>query len=181
MVSEFVTLMIMAFALGMDAFSVGLGMGLITIKVRQILKIGLMIGLFHMVMPLLGIVVGKVVTEAFGQIATYAGGSLLLILGIQMVIASFRQDDSPLITPMGIGLIIFSLSVSLDSFSVGLSLGIYGAKTLLTIFMFGFMSMILTWSGLLIGKHVQSWLGNYSEALGGCILLAFGVKLLFSL
>lgn len=181
MVGEFITLMIMAFALGMDAFSVGLGMGLINMKVRQLLKIGFMIGLFHMVMPLLGMFVGKYVSETFGQVATYAGGSLLLILGIQMVGSSFRKDNTPLITPIGFGLILFALSVSLDSFSVGLSLGIYGARTILTIMLFGFMSMLLTWSGLLIGKHVQSWLGHYSEALGGCILLAFGMKLLFSL
>lgn len=70
--------------------------------------------------------------------------------------------------------------MSLDSFSVGLSLGIYGARTLLTILLFGFVSMILTWTGLMLGRHFQQWLGAYSEALGGSILFVFGLKLLFS-
>ncbi|MFE4764851.1 manganese efflux pump, partial [Bacillus mycoides] len=39
-------------------------------------------------------------------------------------------------------------------------------------------SMMLTWLGLLVGKQVQSWLGTYSEALGGIILIVFGLKLL---
>lgn len=178
MLDELLTLTIMAFALGMDAFSVGLGMGLIEMRMRQIFYIGLTIGIFHMFMPLSGMMIGKFMSEQLGFLATYAGGSLLIILGVQMIVASFRQDEAPLITPMGFGLLVFSLSVSLDSFSVGLSLGIYGARTILTILMFGFVSMVLTWGGLLIGKRVKNWIGVYSESLGGCILLAFGIKLL---
>jgi len=39
-------------------------------------------------------------------------------------------------------------------------------------------AMILTWSGLLIGRKIQGLLGLYSEILGGSILCAFGLKLL---
>ncbi|OAS88105.1 MULTISPECIES: manganese efflux pump MntP family protein [Metabacillus] len=176
---ELLTLLIMALALGMDAFSVGLGMGLIRLRARQILYIGITIGIFHIWMPLAGMLIGRVLSDTFGTIATLLGGGLLILLGVQMVFASFKKDEKPLITPVGFGLIVFALSVSLDSFSVGLSLGIYGAKTFLTVVIFGIVSMVLTWIGLLVGKRVQSWLGSYSEALGGSILLAFGIKLIF--
>ncbi|MBD1383461.1 manganese efflux pump MntP [Metabacillus arenae] len=175
---ELLTLFVMAFALGMDAFSVGLGMGMIKLKVKQIIYIGITIGLFHVMMPLIGMGIGRFLSDKFGSIATFVGGLLLLLLGIQMILSSFKKDDNPLITPVGFGLVLFSLSVSLDSFSVGLSLGIYGARTLVTVIMFGIVSMMLTWTGLLIGKRVQQWMGSYSEALGGTILLAFGMKLL---
>ncbi|WP_175637785.1 manganese efflux pump MntP [Metabacillus schmidteae] len=178
MVGELLTLLIMALALGMDAFSVGLGMGLIRLRFRQILYIGITIGIFHIWMPLVGMLIGRLLSDTFGTIATLLGGTLLILLGIQMVFVSFKKDEDPLITPVGFGLIVFALSVSLDSFSVGLSLGIYGAKTFLTVAIFGLVSMVLTWLGLLVGKRVQNWLGSYSEALGGTILLAFGIKLL---
>ncbi|MFS0821329.1 manganese efflux pump MntP family protein [Bacillus sp. 1P02SD] len=179
---EIITLFIMAFALGMDAFSVGLGMGLIRLRLKQIFSIGITIGLFHMWMPLAGMMIGHFLSDTFGAIATYVGGGLLLFLGLQMIISSFKDDDHQrMITPVGIGLFIFALSVSLDSFSVGLSLGIYGAKTVMVILMFGIVSMVLSWIGLLLGRKVQNWLGTYSEVLGGCILLVFGVKLLFPL
>lgn len=177
--AELVTLFMMAFALGMDAFSVSLGMGLIRMRLKQIFHIGLLIGLFHIFMPLAGMILGKVMSDKFGLAALYAGGSLLIILGAQMIYSSFRKEDSPLIAPVGLGLILFALSVSLDSFSVGLSLGIFGVKIMLTVILFGFMSMVMTWIGLLIGKRVQNWFGTYSEALGGSILLLFGIKLLF--
>lgn len=178
---ELLTLILMAFALGMDAFSVGLGMGMFKLRLRQVLKIGITIGLFHVWMPLIGMIAGKFLSDQFGTIATYIGGGLLLILGIQMIWSSFKSDEnnSTMITPIGFGLIVFAFSVSLDSFSVGLTLGIYRAQTVLVLLCFGVAATVLTWCGLLIGRKVQNWIGTYSEALGGSILLAFGLKLLF--
>ncbi|MBM7704066.1 manganese efflux pump MntP family protein [Metabacillus iocasae] len=180
-VGEMITLVIMAFALGLDAFSVGLGMGLIRLRLKQIFYIGVTIGFFHVWMPLLGMSIGKLLSDKLGHIASYAGGILLLALGVQMIYSSFKKEEAGFIKPVGFGLLVFALSVSLDSFSVGLSLGIFGARTLLTIAVFGVVSMGLTWLGLLLGKRVQGWLGSYSEVLGGSILLAFGIKLLFPL
>lgn len=178
MAGELLTLSLMAFALGMDAFSVGLGMGMFRLTKRHIFKIGVTIGVFHVWMPLLGMVGGRFLSDQFGAIAGYIGGLLLVLLGIQMIWSSLSEDETSLITPVGKGLFIFALSVSIDSFSVGLTLGIYGAKTVLVLICFGAAAMALTWTGLLLGRKVQGWLGTYSEALGGSILLAFGIKLL---
>ncbi|PLR96615.1 manganese efflux pump MntP [Bacillus sp. T33-2] len=178
MFGELFTLILMAFALGMDAFSVGLGMGMFRLTRRQIFKIGITIGLFHVWMPLAGIIAGRFLSEQFGAVAGLLGGLLLVILGVQMIWSGFKEDETSLITPVGRGLLVFALSVSLDSFSVGLTLGIYGAKTVLVLVCFGAAATILTWTGLLVGRRVQGWMGVYSEALGGSILLAFGIKLL---
>lgn len=179
--SELVTLMLMAIALGMDAFSVGIGMGMMRLGLRQMIKIGLTIGFFHIWMPLLGIVAGRILSEQFGAIAGYIGGGLLIVLGMQMIWAGLREQESALITPAGIGLLLFALGVSLDSFSVGLTLGIYGVKTALALACFGAGATILSWSGLLLGRHFQGMLGSYGEVFGGSILLVFGVKLLLPL
>lgn len=173
-----ITLILMAFALGMDAFSVGLGMGMFRLSKRQIFKIGITIGIFHVWMPLTGMIAGRFLSEQFGALAGYVGGLLLILLGIQMIWSGFKDDESSLVKPMGKGLLLFALSVSLDSFSVGLTLGIYGAKTLLVLVCFGLVATVLTWCGLFLGRRVQGWMGQYSEALGGSILLAFGLKLL---
>ncbi|WP_042354379.1 manganese efflux pump MntP family protein [Bacillus rubiinfantis] len=178
MVGELVTLIVMAAALGMDAFSVGLGMGMYKLRLRKILHIGIIIGLFHVLMPLIGIFAGKLLSDQFGALASWLGGLLLIILGVQMIWSSLKKEAESMITPVGFGLWLFALSVSLDSFSVGLTLGIYGAKTMLVIICFGIVATVLTWAGLLLGRKVRGWLGAYSEALGGAILLAFGIKLL---
>ncbi|MEI5909075.1 manganese efflux pump MntP family protein [Bacillus spongiae] len=176
--AELITLIIMAFALGMDAFSIGVGMGMFQLRLRQIVYIGITVGMFHVVMPLGGILAGQFLSSTFGTLASFVGGALLMLLGLQMFWASFQEADESVITPVGGGVFIFALSVSLDSFSVGLTLGIYGARVVLAIMCFGIIATMLTWSGLLIGQKVGGWLGRYSEALGGMILFFFGVKLL---
>jgi putative Mn2+ efflux pump MntP len=176
--SELFTLFIMASALGMDAFSVALGMGMLGLRLKQIFHIGVTIGLFHIVMPLFGMVTGKLLSNYFGMIAAYIGGGLLMIIGIQMVAASFKSEDERLIEPIGLGLILFAIGVSLDSFSAGLSFGILGAKTALTVFMIGLVSMVLSWIGLLVGARFHQYIGSYGEMLGGFILIGFGLKLI---
>ncbi|WP_409306102.1 manganese efflux pump MntP family protein [Peribacillus sp. SCS-155] len=173
--------MLMAFALGMDAFSVGLGMGMFKLRLRQIFLIGLTVGFFHIWMPLLGMAAGRFISGQFGTFAVYAGGMLLMLLGIQMFVSGIRGGEGAKLAPVGFGLLVFAISVSLDSFSVGLTLGIYGAKTVMAVACFGFAATVLTWVGLLAGRKVQGLLGVYSEVLGGSILCAFGLKLLFSL
>lgn len=178
MAGELLTLFVMAAALGMDAFSVGLGMGMYELRLRKIFQIGITIGIFHVWMPLVGLLAGKFLSEKFGSFATLIGGFLLLLLGIQMIWSSFKNETEKVITPVGWGMLVFALSVSLDSFSVGLSLGIFGAKTVMVLLCFGLAATVQTWAGLLLGRKVQGWIGSYSEALGGAILLGFGLKLL---
>ncbi|MFZ0445736.1 MAG: manganese efflux pump [Bacillus sp. (in: firmicutes)] len=180
-IGELVTIIIMAFALGMDAFSISLGMGMYRLRFKQMLNIGLIVGIFHILMPLLGMIAGRFLSEKFDAVASYIGGGLLLILGVQMIWSSLRKESESLITPVGFGLLLFALSVSLDSFSVGLTLGIYGARTLLVLICFGAGAMLLSWLGLIIGRRVQGLLGQYSEVLGGAILLFFSFRLLFPL
>ena len=180
-IGELVTIIIMAFVLGMDAFSISLGMGMYRLRFKQMLNIGLIVGIFHILMPLLGMIAGRFLSEKFDAVASYIGGGLLLILGVQMIWSSLRKESESLITPVGFGLLLFALSVSLDSFSVGLTLGIYGARTLLVLIFFGAGAMLLSWLGLIIGRRVQGLLGQYSEVLGGAILLFFSFRLLFPL
>ncbi|ACK96547.1 manganese efflux pump MntP family protein [Bacillus thuringiensis] len=176
---QLIPLIIMAFALGMDAFSVSLGMGMMPLKLRQILYIGMTIGIFHIIMPFIGMVLGRFLSEKYGDIAHFAGAILLIGLGFYIVYSTILQNGETRTVPIGISLFVFAFGVSIDSFSVGLSLGIYGAQTIITILLFGFVSMLLAWIGLLIGRHAKDMLGTYGEIVGGIILVGFGLYILF--
>lgn len=179
MVGEIYTLLLIATALGMDAFSLSLGIGMTKLRFRQILLIGVQIGIFHVWMPLLGMIAGNFLSGWFGTVANLIGGLLIIVLGLEMLISSFRKKGMKQIRPYGIGLWLFGLTVSFDSFSVGLTFGIYGVKILLVLICFGAVSAFLTWLGLFLGRSVSGWLGEYSMAFGGALLLSFGVKLIF--
>jgi manganese efflux pump family protein len=178
-IEELVTLIVMACALSADAFSVALGMGLIRLRLRQMFAMGIAIGLFHMIMPLMGILLGGYLSDKLGHITMLIGSILLIGLGLHMIFSMFGKEEERRLAPVGVGLWVFSISVSMDSFSIGLSLGMTGAQVWLAILLFGTISMLLTWFGLFIGRYAGKVIGVYGELLGGCILVAFGIKLLF--
>ncbi|WP_284140136.1 MULTISPECIES: manganese efflux pump MntP family protein [unclassified Virgibacillus] len=176
---EIVSLFFMSIALGMDAFSVSLGIGMQRIRLKQIAIIGFVIGIFHVLMPLLGILAGQAISDKIGNLATLTSGLLLVAIGSHMLFSAFNHEVRSLWNIAGIGLFLFALSVSMDSFSVGLSLGISGVQTVLALGLFGTASMVLTWLGMLLGRKMNRWIGAYSEILGGSILCAFGLLILF--
>ncbi|QKY70485.1 manganese efflux pump MntP family protein [Lentibacillus sp. CBA3610] len=178
-IGEIVSLIFMAVALGMDAFSVSLGMGMQRIRLKRIAIVGAVIGLFHMLMPFIGIVLGQAISTQIGDFATLTGGLLLVGIGAQMIFSAFNHESQKLVQPVGIGLIFFALSVSLDSFSVGLSLGLSEVKIVIALLFFGMASMILTWAGMILGRKMHGLLGVYSEILGGSILCGFGLHIVF--
>lgn len=177
---QLLTIWIMAAALGLDALSLGLGVGLKGIRKLDILKIGLVTALFHCLMPLIGMMMGGYLSVLLGHIATIAGGCLLMLLGLHMVFSSFRTEESRSINYRSLrNIVLFSFSVSIDAFSVGVSLGMFSGNRLLTIVMFGAMGGLMCIAGLLLGRRVGRWIGDYGEALGGAILLAFGIMFVF--
>lgn len=180
---EFITLLLMALALGMDAFSLGLGMGMLQLRGREITRISLTIGLFHVLMPLLGMAAGIYLARVVGDVTRWAGAGLLIGLGVHMVWNSFAGGDESdgrraASKTAGIGLILFALSVSLDSLSVGFSLGTFGANVGLAVALFGICGAMMAAMGLTIGSKASHLFGEYGEAIGGAVLMAFGIKFL---
>lgn len=177
--SELVSLSFMAIALGMDAFSVSLGLGLQKLRLRRIALICLVIGIFHVIMPFSGMLIGNALSAKIGQLTTLAGGLLLFGIGAQMFFSAFQEGGKSAFKPVGFGLILFAFTVSIDSFSVGLSLGISGVQTIVALILFSSASVLLTLLGLMLGRKVRGLLGKYSELIGGSILCGFGLFILF--
>jgi len=176
---EILSLLILAIGLGMDAFSVSLGLGMQQLRLKRIALIGLTIGIFHILMPFTGILLGQAISTQIGNLTTLAGGILLFIIGAQMFFSAFNHEIKVRAHPIGTGLFLIAFSVSIDSFTVGLGLGISGVKVILSLLLFGAISCFLACFGMLIGRKVQGYLGTYSELLGGSILCGIGLYVLF--
>jgi len=180
--NESLPLLFMAIALSMDAFSVSLGLGMQPLRLRRIFFIGLVFGLFHMMFPIIGIILGKLLSDEFGQVTIVLSGLLLIFVGCHMFFSAFhiqKDKNKRLFNHTKLGIIILAITVSVDSAPVGLSLGITGVKTVIALMLFGIFSTLFTWTGLLIGRKVTGFLDSYSELLGGSILLSFGLYILF--
>lgn len=178
-VGEFVTISVMALALSMDAFSVCIGLGMKGIRLRQVAKVSMLIGLFHMLMPFIGIHIGLYLSYFVGSLTFFIGGCLLIIFGLNMIYSSlFGVQRNSWFRNTGWGMVLLAFGVSMDSFSIGLSLGLFSVNVWLSIICFGLAGLCLTAIGLLIGRKVNTIIGDYGEIVGGIILLVFGIRFL---
>lgn len=176
---QFITILMMAVALGMDAFSLGIGIGLKGIRLLHMVRISFVIALFHVMMPVLGMFMGQYASALLGDVAMLAGGGLLIILGGHMLYTSYDSVNREMIDYRSIwSVVLVALSVSIDSLSVGVSLGLFATDLLLTVSMFGLFGGVMSILGLLLGRNATKWVGKYGEALGGIILIAFGIRFL---
>jgi putative Mn2+ efflux pump MntP len=180
---ELITISIIAVALGMDAFSLCVGMGMSGIRLRSVVKVSTLIGVFHVLMPLVGMVLGFLVTGYMGNVASYIGGIILSILGVQMLVSAYNerketQKQRPFLYSTYLGLLLFALSVSVDALTVGFSFAIFQVNTVVALITFGLAGTIMSALGLLLGRKLGNWMGSFGNMLGGCILLIFGIKFL---
>lgn len=177
---QFLTILVMAFALGMDAFSLGIGMGMKGIRLLDIVRVSFVIACLHIIMPLLGMMMGHYIGTLLGSLAVSIGGVLLVILGIHMVYSSlFGEVTMAFNHRKAWSLLLFALMVSVDAFSVGISLGIFATDIVLTVLMFGVFGGLMSVTGLMVGRKFGHWAGEYGETIGGVILTALGLKFLF--
>ncbi|MEG6522844.1 manganese efflux pump MntP [Desulfotomaculum sp. 1211_IL3151] len=177
-----ITLLALAVALGTDAFSLCIGIGLAGINRRQIAMISVTVLAFHVFMPLLGWFAGGYLGSKVGQAASIAGALLLIYLGGKMIWDTVKPGDGsePRFTITNTkGLLLLSASVSMDALSVGFTLGTQQVSLLLASGVIGLVAGIMTFAGLTLGKYVGDWLGERAELLGGLILAGIGVKLFF--
>lgn len=171
----FTPFILIAFALGMDAFSVSLSIGLMKIRLRKILFLSSWLVL-HILMPLSGILLGEMISDRLGVIANIISGWLLIMIGVQMIIATVLEKDMKKYVKYS-GLAALALTVSLDSFSVGLSMGMGGISQFVVVLLIGLMSVLLATLGMILSRKGINIFGQYSEAIGGLILLGLGIQM----
>lgn len=173
---QIITISILAIALGMDAFSLGLALGMQKFSLPRMIYVSGLVGIFHLCLPLFGMWIGSYLSFTMKGLATVIGGGMLLFLGCKMI----WQEQEEIFRKYTLAqILLLTISVSVDSLSAGLSLGIFATDPWLTIGLFGSAGTILTAMGLSIGRYAGNWLGKYGETVGGIILIILGVKFIW--
>src|SRR5690625_2799100 len=120
------SLIFIAFALGLDGFSVSLSIGLQKIRYRKMALIGIVIGLFHFLMPFSGMVIGQFLSIQMSEITSLLGSILLVFISAYMFFSVWEDTGSyPIIPHNPLKIVYVAFSVILVSFPVGLCLGLY--------------------------------------------------------
>ena len=168
----------MAIGLSMDAFSLALAYGTTQISIKKKILLSITVGLFHFFMPQLGSLLGSELLLNYIVKANYLVGIIFLILGTEMFI-SRNDKEAGAITNI-LSIIIFSFTVSIDSFSVGIALSLTTKNVITPSLIFAITSLIFTFLGIHLGNKIAEKLENKATYIGIIILMLLGIKYLFS-
>ena len=176
-------LLALALALAMDAFSVGLVVGLTHRRADQIFRLAWHFGVFQALMPLIGALLSGLVREHAVTYAPYIAFALLAGIGGNMLHEAARggmaRRHRVRDRTRGLSLIGLSLAVSIDALGAGVSLGLGGADLPLAVGLIGVAAALLTLVGMVFGSRLQGLVGRKAEYLGGVVLIALGLRMLW--
>lgn len=171
--SSFFTILLIGISLSMDAFSLALIYGMQGMSNKQKLLLSIIVGIYHFIMPLIGLSFGTIV-ENINIISIDIVAALILIyIGIELIISNYKKEERIELTKTGF--LIFGLSVSLDSLTVGIGLKAITNTYLLSSIIFSLSSFIFTHLGLTLGNLIGNKVGSYSKFVGGIILIIIAI------
>ncbi|MEI7637460.1 MAG: manganese efflux pump MntP family protein [Syntrophus sp. (in: bacteria)] len=180
---SFISILVIAIGLGMDAFSVAISIGAVNRKVSfaRVLRLSTSFGLFQFFMPLAGWLGGMTVADYIAGYDHWIAFMLLIYVGGKMIHESFQHEEKvhPNDPTKGLTLLILSVATSIDALAVGLSLAFLKMPILYPSMIIGVVAFIMTALGMLFGEKLGKICGKRVEVIGGIILIGIGVKILF--
>ena len=179
------TLIIVAFALAMDAFAVAIvtGLTLDPLTRRHVFRLSFHFGLFQALMPVLGWLAGVAVERYISEVDHWVAFALLAFVGGKMILGAVRGEGGPSAgtdPTSGWDLVLLSTATSIDALAVGLSLALIGSPIVLPALVIGVVAAGLTVVGMKLGRRIGALWGKRVEVIGGLILIVIGLRILVS-
>lgn len=179
---SFLTIVVVAVGLAMDAFAVSIASGAAykQLHVRHTLRIAIFFGGFQAFMPLIGALAGLSVKNYIADYDHWIAFAILAAVGGKMIYESFKITEAEKNNSPSNILVLLALSVatSIDALAIGITLSLVVASIITAVIVIGLVTFVLSYIGVMIGKKFGHIFENKIEAVGGLVLMALGVKIL---
>jgi putative Mn2+ efflux pump MntP len=174
-VPAFFKLLVIAVSLGLDVFAVCVGVGMRGSDRASKIRIGIAFTTAEVAMTLIGALLGHVAGRLIGDAAGYIGFAALAGVGIYMVYETRRESGhGGLDLSRGAGLVLGSLSISLDSLGIGFSILYIGVPLAISLVTIAVVSASSTTLGLALGRLLGQRAETAAALWAGIILIATG-------
>ncbi len=169
-----VILFCIGIGLSIDAFSMSTCIGLLNLSFKKMFSISFIVGIFHFIMPILGLITSMLLTKIINLNTDLILGIILILISLQMLI-EYLKPSVKNVKLSKIGIFLFAFGVSLDSFSVGLGLDSITSNIFLASTVFTICSFSFTFLGLSIGKYLNNIFKRYAYLIGTILLFCIGI------
>ncbi len=168
--------------LAMDAFAVSIAAGLAVAPVtaRHMFRLAFHFGLFQFLMPILGWLAGESLVAYIAAYDHWAAFGLLAFVGGKMLweARSEKKAHTEADPTRGLMLVALSVATSIDALAVGLSMAFMRVSVWFPAVVIGLVAATLSAVGIGFGSRLGSRWGRRAEAVGGCVLILIGVRIL---
>lgn len=178
---SFITIVIIAIGLAMDAFAVSISnsCSLRNMKISGAITMSLFFGFFQGIMPIIGWFGGSTVSIYIQPVAHWIAFGLLTIIGIKMIYESFQMDETDDRCSLSLKvLILLSIATSIDALAVGISLSCMQIDIIFPALLIGVITFAFSLFGVYLGKQFGHIFESKIEIFGGLVLIGIGVKIL---
>jgi len=135
---------------------------------------------FEMAMPVVGLLAGRALGSLVGGAADYVAIAVLGLLGIWMLRSEEDTEGervSELVSGRGLALLALGLSISLDEFAIGFTIGLLHLSLWLAVVLIGAQAFLFAQIGMRVGSRLNETLRERAEQLAGVALLGLAVLL----
>ncbi len=140
-------------------------------------------------MPLIGYLLGAVLLGWLATAAPWIGGGILIMLGAKMLYEAFNGEvEAVLADSFDVNIqekinhrMMFTLAIatSIDAMAAGFTLNLLAVNAWLACFIIAIITAGFGFCGSYLGKSSGTWLEDKAEILGGLVLIAIGIKVMF--
>ena len=175
-------IIMLGLALSMDAFAVTISNAFAYPKLSRIRQASMPIafGVFQFLMPLVGYLLGQLVSEIITQYAGIVTFVILGFIGGKMIWDAFYEDEeeeAPAKNTLTLPVLLFqAVATSIDALAVGVSFAALEVNMLLAVSLIGITTALTCTVALLIGKRFGHALGSKATIVGGVVLVLIGLK-----
>ena len=166
-----VALLVVALALGLNNFGAAIAIGVSGVDRLTGLRVAAVFGLWDVVMPAAGLLIGRGLAGELGRAARFTGAGVLAATAVWGLVEAVRGDDDAPRAWHGWRLLVSGAALSLDDLAVGLALGTVRYPIVLAVTLFGFMSFVMSIIGLQLGAKLGTVVGERGEVLAGIMLV----------
>lgn len=174
-----------ALGLAMDSLAVAVATGVALPKIthRHVFRLGFHFGLFQFMMPILGWLAGRTISDYIGAAAPWIAFALLTFVGGKMLWEAWHAKEAHQRPDPTRGWLLVTLSVatSIDALAIGLSMAFLRVSILAPSVVIGVVAAALTAVGIVFGGRIGPRFGRVADIAGGLVLIGIGVKALVSL
>lgn len=182
---SFISIILIAFAMSMDAFvaAIGKGAGLRDPRLTQALRVGLIFGAIEALTPLAGWALGQVAVKFVSEWDHWIAFVLLVLLGAHMIYEGLKPaeeevDDKPRQHSFWL-LAATGFATSIDALAIGVGLAFIEVNILLAAAAIGIATFVMATTGVMLGRAVGTMIGKKAEIFGGLVLFAVGASILY--